>query len=77
MISAWTRCSQVLGIFFEEFEKACTQENDGLTKSEEKVQILDVLPREREDQLSKRVLQGTITAWGSLCEVPEQEEIAS
>lgn len=56
MISAWTRCSQVLGIFFEEFEKACTQENDGLTKSEEKVQILDVLPREREDQLSKRVL---------------------
>ena len=53
VVGAWTRC-----IFFEEFEKVYAPENGSFIKSEEEVQFLGVLPRETEDQLSKRALQG-------------------
>lgn len=66
VVGAWARCSQVLGIFFQEFEKVYSPKNDGFIKSEEEVQILGVLPRETEDQLSKRAPQGAITVWGGV-----------
>lgn len=39
VVGAWARCSQVLGIFFQEFEKVYAPENYGFIKSEEEVQI--------------------------------------
>lgn len=77
VVRAWTRYSQVLGIFFEEFEKVYAHKNDSFIKGEEEVQILGVLSREAEDQLSKRAFHSPITVWGFLYEILEQEEVAS